>query len=539
MKFSVLAGAALLAGTALADVDPIVINTSKFFYKTNGTEFFIRGVAYQQDYSGGGANGDSSSSNSSTYVDPLADSASCQRDIPYLVALRTNTIRVYAIDPTKNHDQCMQMLADAGIYVISDLSSPSQSIIRDDPQWNIALYQRYTAVIDALAKYNNVIGFFAGNEVSNNLTNTDASAFVKAAVRDMKAYIKAKNYRTMGVGYATNDDSDIRVNMANYFNCGSRDSSIDFWGYNVYSWCGNSSYQKSGYEARTQEFQSYSVPVFFAEYGCNTVRPRQFSEVAALFGDTMTKVWSGGVVYMYFEEANNYGLVSVSGNSVSKLPDYSYLSQEMASVTATGVSNSAYHPSNTAAQSCPTVDSKWAASEKLPPSPNAQLCSCMVSSLTCVVQASVSSKQLAQLFNQVCGYGVCNGITANATTGVYGAYSMCADMDKLSFAMDQYFQAQIAKGNGASACDFGGSASTQATSSPSGTCSVLLGQAGSQGTGSVAANPTATGSSPSGGSSSSAAARPVAAPSSVHFGMWQVGAYVVTAAIAGVGMIIL
>lgn len=201
----------------------------------------------------------------------------------------------------------MQMLADAGIYVISDLSSPSQSIIRDDPQWNIALYQRYTAVIDALAKYNNVIGFFAGNEVSNNLTNTDASAFVKAAVRDMKAYIKAKNYRTMGVGYAANDDSSIRVNMANYFNCGSRDSSIDFWGYNVYSWCGNSSYQQSGYEARTQEFQNYSVPVFFAEYGCNTVQPRQFTEVAALFGDTMTQVWSGGVVYMYFEEANNYG----------------------------------------------------------------------------------------------------------------------------------------------------------------------------------------------------------------------------------------
>jgi 1,3-beta-glucanosyltransferase GAS1 len=262
---------------------------------------------YAEDYSGGGANSDSSSSNSSNYVDPLADSASCQRDIPYLVALRTNTIRVYAIDPTKNHDQCMQMLADAGIYVISDLSSPSQSIIRDDPQWNIALYQRYTAVIDALAKYNNVIGFFAGNEVSNNLTNTDASAFVKAAVRDMKAYIKAKNYRTMGVGYAANDDSSIRVNMANYFNCGSRDSSIDFWGYNVYSWCGNSSYQQSGYEARTQEFQNYSVPVFFAEYGCNTVQPRQFTEVAALFGDTMAQVWSGGVVYMYFEEANNYG----------------------------------------------------------------------------------------------------------------------------------------------------------------------------------------------------------------------------------------
>jgi 1,3-beta-glucanosyltransferase GAS1 len=546
MKFSsVLVGAALLAGTALADVDPIVIDNSKFFYKTNGSEFFIRGVAYQQDYTGSGSSSDSSQNSTGSYIDPLADSASCKRDIPYMIALRTNTIRVYAVDPTQNHDECMQMLADAGIYVISDLSSPSQSIIRDDPKWDVTLYQRYTAVVDAFAKYNNVIGFFAGNEVSNNLTNTNASAFVKAAVRDMKAYIKAKNYRPMGIGYATNDDSSIRVNMANYFNCGPSDSSIDFWGYNVYSWCGDSSYQQSGYKDRTEEFANYSVPVFFAEYGCNTVQPRKFTEVAALFGDVMTQVWSGGIVYMYFEEANNYGLVSVTGNTVSKLPDYSYLSSEMGSVTATGVSQSAYHPSNTVAQACPTVDSNWAANEKLPPSPNEQLCSCMVSSLTCVVKGSVSGNQLSQLFGQVCGYGtnICSGITPNATSGIYGAYSMCDGDDQLSFAMDQYYQGQVQQGNGASACDFGGAASTQSSSSPSGTCSVLLQQAGTQGTGSVAANPTATGlsssGSGSGSSSSSAAARPMAAPSSVHFGMWQVGAYIFTAAVAGVGMIIL
>ena len=204
----------------------------------------------------------------------------------------------------------MNALADAGIYVILDLSTPSESISRSEPAWNGALYNRYTSVVDAMAKYSNMLGFFAGNEVSNDKNNTDASAFVKAAVRDMKRYIKARGYRPMGVGYATNDDASIRVNMANYFDCGSAEDSIDFWGYNIYSWCGDSSYHESGFDERTEEFKNYTVPVFFAEYGCNAVQPRGFSEVSALYSDPMADVWSGGIVYMYFQEANDYGLYS-------------------------------------------------------------------------------------------------------------------------------------------------------------------------------------------------------------------------------------
>lgn len=201
----------------------------------------------------------------------------------------------------------MQMLQDAGIYLIADLSEPALSINRDKPIWNDELYARYTSVVDSLQNYTNVLGFFAGNEVSNNASNTDASAFVKAAVRDMKAYIKRRNYRTIGVGYATNDDASIRTDLADYFNCGPSEASIDFWGYNIYSWCGDSSYKESGYNLRTEEFSKYSVPAFFAEYGCNDPRPRKFSEVQALYGDQMTPVWSGGIVYMYFQEANNFG----------------------------------------------------------------------------------------------------------------------------------------------------------------------------------------------------------------------------------------
>lgn len=255
-----------------------------------------------------GANGTSTTTSGATsYIDPLADSARCSIDIPLMKALRTNTIRVYAIDPTKDHSACMQLLMDNDIYVISDLSQPGLSINRDTPAWNSELYNRYTSVIDMFSKYNNVIGFFAGNEVSNQQNNTGASAFVKAAVRDMKSYIKQKQYRPMYVGYATNDDATIREQMADYFNCGDADQAIDFWGYNIYSWCGDSSFTESGYDQRVKEFSTYSVPSFFAEYGCNTVQPREFTEVGTIFGSQMTGVFSGGIVYMWFQETNNYG----------------------------------------------------------------------------------------------------------------------------------------------------------------------------------------------------------------------------------------
>lgn len=227
--------------------------------------------------------------------------------MPLLQEIQTNIIRVYAIDPTADHSECMRLLSDAGIYVIADLSEPMLSINREDGKWDQDLYARYTAVVDELAQYTNVMGFFAGNEVSNAPNNTQASAFVKAAVRDTKAYIKQQNYRTIGVGYATNDDADIRADMADYFNCGPSEESIDFWGYNIYSWCGEQEYEGSEYEARTEEFADYPVPVFFAEYGCNEVKPRTFSDIPVLYGEEMSKVWSGGIVYMYFQEANDYG----------------------------------------------------------------------------------------------------------------------------------------------------------------------------------------------------------------------------------------
>lgn len=337
-----------LASTSLvaaADLPAIEVVGNKFFYSANGSQFYIKGVAYQADTA--------NVTSGSTINDPLADFESCSRDIPYLQQVDTNVIRVYAVNTTLDHSQCMKALNDAGIYVIADLSSPEQSVNRLDPTWTVDLFQRYKDVIDMFANYTNVLGFFAGNEVTNNNTNTPASAFVKAALRDSKQYIKDQGYRSIPVGYSSNDDEDTRVPMADYFACGDDDVKADFYGINMYEWCGKSDFKTSGYQDRTSDFKNISVPIFFSEYGCNEVTPRLFTEVETLYGDDMTDVWSGGIVYMYFQETNNYGLVSIDGSSVSTRDDFNNYSSEIHKISPTSANTASYTAASTSL-ACPT-----------------------------------------------------------------------------------------------------------------------------------------------------------------------------------------
>lgn len=235
------------------------------------------------------------------------------------------------------------------------------------------------------------------------------------------------------------------------------------------------------------------------------------------------------------------GLVSIDGSAASKLPDFTALSKQLAKATASSTAMSAYSPSNTVAQACPTVGTDWAASSNLPPAANAALCDCMVSSLSCVANSDISTNDTATLFSTVCGLdnSACAGISANATTGIYGAYYPCSPDQQLSFAFNQYYLSQK---KASTACDFNGNAKVQKSSSSS-SCSAALGQAGSAGTGTVTAvlSSTATGTSSSSGSASTTskgAAGAVVVPR-LDMGMLQLGAYLVVAGMAGFGMILL
>jgi hypothetical protein len=166
----------------------------------------------------------------------------------------------------------------------------------------------------------------------------------------------------------------------------------------------------------------------------------------------------------------------------------------------------------------------------------------MVKSLTCVPKAGLSGNETADLFSTVCGLdkNACAGINANATLGVYGAYSMCDPYSKLAFAFDQYYQIQS---KASTACDFGGNAGIQSGSVAS-ECKALISQAGTAGTGTVTTVPTGTAIAGGGGSAASpskstgAAVHGTTVPA-FNTGMLLMGAYVVVTGLAGAGMILL
>lgn len=157
----------------------------------------------------------------------------------------------------------------------------------------------------------------------------------------------------------------------------------------------------------------------------------------------------------------------------------------------------------------------------------------MYQSLSCVVSSDTSEDDYGTLFSTACGLGddICAGIQANATTGKYGAYSMCNSTEQLSFVFDQYYQSQNQAGT---ACNFKGKANTQDAQSPSGSCQALVNQAGSAGTGTVTSSPTGGAAA-----SSSKGVAPGTTVPDFKWGFLQIGAYLLVAGASGVAMVLL
>ncbi|TVY36924.1 1,3-beta-glucanosyltransferase [Lachnellula occidentalis] len=361
MFANMLVKSALLASFAISATNAIATITTlgNKFFDSDGNQFFMKGVAYQL-----------------TEKDPLINTDQCQLDASLMKDLGANTIRVYHVDASGDHDGCMSAFSDAGVYLLVDLDTFNTAINPIVASWNQTQFDRYSAVMDAFANYDNTMGFFVGNEVVALNNQSLAAPYVKAAARDLKAYRNSKNYREIPVGYSAADISELRPMLQNYLACGTNASeSIDMFGLNAYEWCGDVNMQTSGYDTLNTYAKSLNIPIFFSETGCNTNRPRTFDDQSAILGPDMNENWSGAIVYEWIQEANSYGLISygstvaatavatnvqggysIAGTPTPVSPDFSNLQAQWKTLTPSGVQSSTFTPS-ISAPPCPASTS--------------------------------------------------------------------------------------------------------------------------------------------------------------------------------------
>ncbi|KAM0285664.1 hypothetical protein ACHAQH_001370 [Verticillium albo-atrum] len=323
------------------------ISVSGNAFWADGERFYVRGIDYQP----GGA---------AANEDPLIDTEVCSRDIERFQRLGVNAIRVYSLDNNENHDECMDMLAEAGIYLMADVNSPEYSINREEPHpsYNADYLQSVFATVEMFAQYDNTMLFFSGNEVVDNENNTDSAPYVKATTRDIKNYLRARGLRQVPVGYSAADVASNRKQTADYFNCGSDDARSDFFAFNDYSWC-NTDFERAGWAQKVQNFTDYGLPIFLSEFGCITNGERTFGEIESLMHRNMTSVYSGGMMYEYSMEDNDYGIVEIESNGdIEELDEFQNLADAFSRWPAPSGDGSPAH-STTQSVSCPTQDSLW------------------------------------------------------------------------------------------------------------------------------------------------------------------------------------
>jgi hypothetical protein len=269
--------------------------------------------------------------------------------------------------------------------------SLADTYAQDKPHWNETQFKAFQAVMDAFHTFDNVAGFFVGNEVLTNPAGSPAAPFVKAAARDLKAYRDSKGYRQIPVGYSAADIGSLRPMLQNYLACGDKPAeAIDYFALNAYEWCGDSSYTTSGYSGLTANITEYNIPIFFSETGCNVVQPRTHADQGAIFGPEMTPYWSGAIIYEWIQEMNGYGLVQFgphvdpnspgappdgwprSGAPIPVQPDFDNLKREWAAAKPMGVNESNYNPSLKAPRCPDRWPSVWEVdgTAPLPPPPS-------------------------------------------------------------------------------------------------------------------------------------------------------------------------
>ncbi|KAJ0419601.1 Glucanosyltransferase-domain-containing protein [Aspergillus carlsbadensis] len=430
MLWNLLLGCLVTATVVLAETKRIVIQGSKFLGSSTSEQFILKGLHYSPI-----------TSDDDTSNDPLANPTACKRDIPHLKSLGINTISVYTVDATQDHDKCMNLLADAGIYVIPYLN-PLAGLETGNVTWTTEDFSAQTAIVDAFAGYENVLAFFFQVDSSpavqraagdRNATEGIAlfDAYAKSVVRDVKAYIASEPIRNVPVGYATRV-TELIDDEINHFTCGQPEERVDILGIRSESWCDGSTAESSGWGDLSSQLWFPSVPVVMAEFYCADPEDRDegLGDVAALYGGDMGGDWSGGVFYTY--SGSDYGLVEINGDKVTETPAFDKFASILSSLD----------PLLTNASSSPsyyTTCNYRTPFPAQPPQPDPQFCSCTLLNSLCTPSSNTSSI-LDTLWTDICSTStdLCRRRPNDNYAGEYGRYSMCNATVEISAILSKH-----------------------------------------------------------------------------------------------------
>jgi Glucanosyltransferase len=214
----------------------------------------------------------------------------------------------------------MQRFQDAGIYVMVQLTGMSEKVFKVDSNnqvyWDYTVYQLFEREIDAFQQYNNTLGFFfLLEDFSEDLVEAFTSK-IKAAVRDIRGYMKIKNYRSIPIG--VEGQNHANPSIAEFMSCSYEDSAIDFLSLSLVdlTTVSNSSQQQKNDTAKhcldslaIQDqvigvYNDYPVPIIL-HYGCPGMitGEHNFEEIQLIANHT--NHFSGQIIDYWFSNSNS------------------------------------------------------------------------------------------------------------------------------------------------------------------------------------------------------------------------------------------
>ena len=247
------------------------------------------------------------------HVNPLSEDwlPQLEKDIPLFHQLGINTICVSHTDPTQSPERALQLLHDAGIYVLLELFTniDRKNLSNRTPANEIDLESLYSpvkirknfATVQQTAHFSNLLGYTISQSIIWDSSSTKLVALHRAAVRDTKFFLRKLGVsRHIPVGASMSSNQQFRLPALQYMTAGSLEERVDFMSFGVYDWIGPSSFQISGWKNLVEAFERFPVPIFWGEYGtAYPGRKRLLDEVDCLYSPDMTGVVSGGFLQTF------------------------------------------------------------------------------------------------------------------------------------------------------------------------------------------------------------------------------------------------